>query len=64
MHHSGYNSAIITDWSTTNQEFFVPKQSSDYKQQRRNFKKRTPFTQWSNAYFGNGVFFNPPVSGI
>jgi hypothetical protein len=31
---------------------------------RKNFKKRTPFTQWSNAYFSGGVFFNPPVNGI
>jgi len=64
MHHSGYQSAIIQDWSTTNKEFFVPKQAQDFKQQRKNFKKRTPLTQWSNAIFGGGVFFNPPVSGI
>ena len=51
-------------WSTTNQEFFTPKAAKDYPSYRKNFKRKTPFTQWSNAYFSNGVFFNPPVSGI
>lgn len=51
-------------WSTTNQQFYQPKEIRDLKTMRKNFKKRTPFTQWSNAYFGNGVFFNPPVTGI
>jgi len=53
-------------WQTTNREFFSPKALPDMANntQRINFKKRTPFTQWSNAYFGNGVFFNPPVTGI
>ena len=32
--------------------------------EEKNFKKKTPFTQWSNAYFSGGVFFNPPVIGI
>jgi len=36
----------------------------DFSAVKRNFKKKTPFTQWSNAYFSGGVFFNPPVSGI
>lgn len=31
---------------------------------KRNFKRKTPFTQWSNAYYSGGVFFNPPVNGI
>lgn len=53
-----------SEWYTTNQEFFQPLKINDMKNYRKNFKKRTPFTQWSNAYFGNGVFFNPPVTGI
>ena len=52
-------------FGTTNKEFYQGRQSGEsiiiY---RKNFKKKTPFTQWSNAYFGNGVFFNPPVQGI
>jgi len=35
-----------------------------YNPTKRNHKKKTPFTQWSNAYFSGGVFFNPPVNGI
>ena len=53
-----------SEWYTTNQEFFQPLKLNDMKNYRKNFKKRTPFTQWSNAFFGNGVFFNPPVTGI
>jgi hypothetical protein len=62
---STYSQAVLSDWTTTNQDFFdvkeLPKHSKTIK---RNFKQRTPFTHWSNAYFGNGVFFNPPVRGI
>ena len=32
--------------------------------ERRNYKKKTPFTQWCNAHFNGGMFFNPPVNGI
>mmetsp|Transcript_5777 Transcript_5777/g.9900 ORF Transcript_5777/g.9900 Transcript_5777/m.9900 type:complete len:256 (-) Transcript_5777:30-797(-) len=60
---SGVDSECPT-WSTTNQEFFQPKEIKDLDVYRKNFKKKTPFTQWSNAYFSNGVFFNPPVQGI
>ena len=49
-------------WNTTNQEFYQPINLNNLH--KRNFKRKTPFTQWSNAYFGNGVFFNPPVQGI
>jgi len=28
------------------------------------FKKKTPFTQFVNASYAGGVFFNPPVAGI
>ena len=31
---------------------------------KRNFKKKTPFTQYVNSYFSGGVFFNPPVREI
>lgn len=51
-------------WNTTNKEQHGPQELGDMNVYRKNFKKRTPFTQWSNAYFGNGVFFNPPVGGI
>ena len=36
----------------------------DFSAYKKNFKKKTPFTQWSNAYFSGGVFFNPPTNGI
>jgi hypothetical protein len=49
------------EWNTTNQEFYKARNLQELGLQKRNFKKKTPFTQWSNAYFGNGVFFNPPV---
>ena len=52
------------EWNTTNQEFYQAKDLNELGLQKRNFKRKTPFTQWSNAYFGNGVFFNPPVQGI
>jgi hypothetical protein len=32
--------------------------------ERRNYKKKTPFTQWCNAHFNGGTFFNAPVNGI
>ena len=51
-------------WSTTNKDFYKSSPAQDNKTYKRNFKKSTPFTQWSNAFFHNGVFFNPPVSGI
>lgn len=62
-----YSTNQASEWSTTNQDFFSPpqkQQPEDIKELRKNFKKRTPFTHWSDAYFGNGVFFNPPVTGI
>ena len=49
---------------TTNQSYFDTLEQQDFSAVKRNFKKKTPFTQWSNAYFSGGVFFNPPVSGI
>ena len=49
---------------TTNQSFHETLDVPDYSAYKRNFKKKTPFTQWSNAYFAGGVFFNPPVNGI
>jgi len=49
---------------TTNISFHEAKDLQDFRPYKRNFKKKTPFTQWSNAYFSGGVFFNPPVNGI
>ena len=49
---------------TTNQSFHETLETPDYSAYKKNFKKKTPFTQWSNAYFSGGVFFNPPVNGI
>lgn len=47
---------------TTNQRHFEFIEGSERKM---NYCiKKTPFTQWSNAYFSGGVFFNPPVNGI
>jgi hypothetical protein len=37
---------------------------TDIYANKRNYKKKTPFTQWVNSYFSGGVFFNPPVKGI
>jgi hypothetical protein len=51
-------------FTTTNQgfqEIFKPLDHTHYK---KNFKKKTPLTQWSNAYFSGGVHFNPPAPGI
>ena len=49
---------------TTNQSVHELIEAQDFSSVKKNFKKKTPFTQWSNAYFSGGVFFNPPVSGI
>lgn len=49
---------------TTNQQFQEPLDPSVFRTTKTNFRKKTPFTQWSNAYFSGGVFFNPPVNGI
>lgn len=49
---------------TTNQEFNQTLDPNSYSANKKNFKKKTPLTQWSNAYFSGGVFFNPPVNGI
>lgn len=58
--------SVESQWSTTNKEMYKPHEIRPQvlSLQRANWKRRTPFTDWSNAYFGNGVFFNPPVSGI
>lgn len=49
---------------TTNNVFNSTLDVSAYSGTKRNFKRKTPFTQWSNAYFSGGVFFNPPTNGI
>ena len=49
-------------WSTTNSEYHNNKGIDKFS--KRNFKRKTPFSQWQDAYFGNGVFFNAPVNGI
>lgn len=49
---------------TTNQNFYAVNDPVDFSPYKKNFKKKTPLTQWSNAYFSGGVHFNPPVSGI
>ena len=49
---------------TTNQSFHDTLETPDYSAVKRNYKRKSPFTQWSNAYFSGGVFFNPPVNGI
>jgi len=49
---------------TTNMSVHGDIEAQDFSSVKKNFKKKTPFTQWSNAYFSGGVFFNPPVSGI
>jgi hypothetical protein len=59
------NSQIVLEenpFTTTNQRHFEFIEGSE--RQTNYFKKKTPFTQWSNAYFSGGVFFNPPVNGI
>ena len=58
--------ASDSQWSTTSKEAYKQHEIKPHNLnvQRANWKRRTPFTDWSNAYFGNGVFFNPPVSGI
>lgn len=55
---------LLAPFQTTNQTFHEEKNLQDFSPYKRNFKKKTPFTQWSNAYFSGGVFFNPPVNGI
>jgi hypothetical protein len=59
-----FDGDAIDPWNTTNREFHHEKDFGEIGLHKRNFKRKTPFTQWSNAYFGNGVFFNPPVQGI
>ena len=49
---------------TTNRSFHDFLEHQDFSQVKKNFKKKTPFTQWSNAYFAGGVHFNPPVNGL
>jgi hypothetical protein len=58
------NSSDYEQFRTTNQTTHDALEQQDFSAVKRNFKKKTPFTQWSNAYFSGGVFFNPPVSGI
>jgi hypothetical protein len=36
--------------------------SSDVE--RRNYKNKTPITQWCNAHLNGGTFFNAPVNVI
>jgi hypothetical protein len=46
--------------------FMTARKNTDLQTEtgRINYKKKTPFTQWCNANFNMGVFFNPPESGI
>jgi len=63
----GTNTSETLDYEhfrTTNQSYHELLEQQDFSSVKKNFKKKTPFTQWSNAYFSGGVFFNPPVSGI
>lgn len=41
----------------------LAKSRQDLEIERRNFRKKTDFTQWCNAKFA-GVFFNPPANCI
>ena len=51
-------------FQTTNQTFHESMQPHDHSAVKKYFKKKTPFTQFNNAYFSGGVFFNPPVGGL
>jgi len=56
--------ANFDSFQTTNQSFHEPKGHQDFTLVKKNFKKKTPFTQFNNAYFSGGVFFNPPTNGL
>ena len=56
--------ANYAPFETTNLKFHDIMEQQDFTAIKKNFKKKTPFTQWSNAYFSGGVHFNPPTSGI
>lgn len=48
-------------FTTTNKHFHIEHPPIDFSASKANFKKKTPLTQWSNAYFSGGVHFNPPA---
>ncbi len=50
-------------FKTTSNVFFSPT-SASAKTSSLHYKKKTPFTQFVNASYAGGVFFNPPVAGI
>ena len=50
-------------FKTTSKVFFSPTTDA-LSTSKFNFKKKTPFTQFVNASFAGGVFFNSPVAGI
>ena len=49
---------------TTSQLFNSKNENFDVSPNRTNFKKKTAFSQYYNAYFQGGVCFNPPVNGV
>lgn len=59
-----YDNDDYAPFQTTNQRYHEVLEQQDFTSVKKNFKKKTPFTQWSNAYFSGGVHFNPPTSGI
>jgi len=50
-------------FKSTSRVFFSPIANSAAAT-RMNFKKKTPFTQFVNASFCGGVFFNAPAAGL
>lgn len=51
-------------WRTTQRESYSNVAMPDLSVHRHNYRKKTPFTMWSNAVNHHGVFFNPPAQGI
>lgn len=51
-------------WKTTNEVVFGGVQMPDLSVNKLNYRKKTPFTIWSNAFFHGGVFFNPHEQGL
>jgi hypothetical protein len=51
-------------YKTTSSVFFSPTPASARNTGVTFYKKKTPFTQFVNASYAGGVFFNPPVAGL
>ena len=49
---------------TTSHQLHFPQKHYDISTFKKYFKRKNQFKIWTDAFYNNGVYFNPPVSGM